>query len=199
MMPCANGGSKPWCRCGFTDDTRRRLGDAGSMTFLPWFVPRTEPPVQLREVGPDRGHLLTESYSDVHLHVCRCRTGDVYCCCCCSVLSRRQNITACTVALSLLDRGCFSNVSCSSTGCCSSTCCLLLLLLLRCSSTRRWWSTGSHPIESLVEQNFVMSTDCWLCISWAESSCPTESSREKTDEKTTINVKKHISVCICIF
>ena len=95
-MPCANGGSKPWHRCGCTDDGPYRLGDAGSMTFLPWFVPRTEPPVQLREVGPDRGHLLTESYSDVHLHVCRCRTGDVYCCCCCSVLSRRQNITACT-------------------------------------------------------------------------------------------------------
>ena len=30
------------------------------MTFLPWFVPRMEPPVQLREVGPDRGHLMTE-------------------------------------------------------------------------------------------------------------------------------------------
>ena len=43
-------------------DTRCRLGDAGSMTFLPWL--RTEPPVQLREVGPDRGQLLTEC-SDV--------------------------------------------------------------------------------------------------------------------------------------
>ena len=42
-----------------------RLGDAGSMTFLPSFVPRMEQPVQLREVGPDGGHLLTESYSDV--------------------------------------------------------------------------------------------------------------------------------------
>ena len=47
-----------------TDVTLCRLGDAGSTTFLPWFVPRTEPPVQLREVGPFRGHLLTESYSD---------------------------------------------------------------------------------------------------------------------------------------
>ena len=64
------------------------------MTFLPWFVPRTEPPVQLREVGPDRGHLLTESCSDVHLHVRRCRTGDEDCCCC-SVGSCRQNITVC--------------------------------------------------------------------------------------------------------
>ena len=72
VMPCANVGSKPWYRCGCTDDTPCRLGDAGSMTFLPWFVPRTEPPVQLREVGPDRGHLLTDSCSDVHLHVCRC-------------------------------------------------------------------------------------------------------------------------------
>ena len=91
----ANVGSKPWYRCGCTDDTPCRLGDAGSMTFLPWFVPRTEPPVQLREVGPDRGHPLTKSCSEVHLHVCRCRTGDEGCCCC-SVGTRRQNITACT-------------------------------------------------------------------------------------------------------
>ena len=69
-MPCASIGLKPWCRCGCTDDTSCRLGDAGCMTFLPWYVPRTEPPMQHREVGPDRGHLLTESCSDVHLHVC---------------------------------------------------------------------------------------------------------------------------------
>ena len=75
MMPCANVLSKHWYRCGCTDNTPWRLGDAGSMTLLPWFVPRTESPVQLREVGLDRGHLLTESCSDVHLHVCRCRTG----------------------------------------------------------------------------------------------------------------------------
>ena len=56
----ANVGSKAWYRCGCTDDTPCRLGDAGSMTFLPWSVPRTEPLVQLREVGPGRGHLLTE-------------------------------------------------------------------------------------------------------------------------------------------
>ena len=93
MTPCANVGSKPWHRCGCTDDTPCRLGDAGSMTFLPSFVPRTEPPVQLREVGPDRGHLLTQSCSDIHLDACRCRTGDEDCCCC-SVGSRRQNITA---------------------------------------------------------------------------------------------------------
>ena len=36
-----------------TDDTPCRFGDADSMTVLPWFIPRTEPPVQLREVGPD--------------------------------------------------------------------------------------------------------------------------------------------------
>ena len=97
VMPCANVGSKPWYRCGCTNDIPCRLDDAGSMTFLPWFAPRTEPPVPLREVGPDRGHLLNESCSDVHLHVCRCRTGDGDCCCCTrSVGSRRQNITACT-------------------------------------------------------------------------------------------------------
>ena len=49
MMHCANVGSKPWYRCGFTDDTTCRLGDAGSMTFLPWFVRRTEPPVQVHK------------------------------------------------------------------------------------------------------------------------------------------------------
>ena len=81
-MPCANVGSRPWCRCGCTDDTPCRLGDTGSITFLPWFVPRTEPPVQIREVSPDRGHLLTESCIDVQHRVCRCRTGDEDCCCC---------------------------------------------------------------------------------------------------------------------
>ena len=68
------------------------------MTFLPWFVARTAPPVQLREVGPDRGHLLTEGCSDGHLHVCRCRTGDEDCCCC-SVGSRRETISLLVLAL----------------------------------------------------------------------------------------------------
>ena len=95
MMPCAHAGSKPWYRCGYTDGTPCRLGDAGSMTFSPWFVPRTKRSVQLHEVGPDRRHLLTESDSDVHLYVCRCRTGDADCCCC-IVGNRRQNVTACT-------------------------------------------------------------------------------------------------------
>ena len=36
----------------------------------PHFVLRTEPSVQLRELGPGRGHLLTESCSCVNLHVC---------------------------------------------------------------------------------------------------------------------------------
>ena len=92
MTPCANVGSKPWYRCGCTDDTPCRLGDADSMTFLPWFVPRKEPPVQLREVDPDKGHLLTESCNDIQLYMCRCRTGDEDCCCS-SVRSRRQYIT----------------------------------------------------------------------------------------------------------
>ena len=65
------------------------------MTFLPWFVPRTEPPVQLREVGPDRGHLLTESCSDVHLHAYDVESG-MRAAAAVAVGSRRQNITACT-------------------------------------------------------------------------------------------------------
>ena len=149
MMPlsCVNVGSKPWYRCGCTDDTPCRLGDAGSMTFLPWFVPRTEPPVQLHEVGSDRGHLLTERCSDVHLHVSGCRTGDEGCCCC-SVGSAAK-ISLLALALSLLDRGCCSIVYCSSARCCSSTCCCCCCCCCcrRCSSTRRWWSTGSHPTE----------------------------------------------------
>ena len=58
VIPCAIVGSKPWYRGGCVDDTPCRLGDAGIMMFLPWFVPPTEPPVQLRQVGPDSGHLL---------------------------------------------------------------------------------------------------------------------------------------------
>ena len=63
-LSCVNVGSKPWYRDGCTDDTPCRFGDAGSMTLLPWFVPHIEPPVQLSDVRPDRGHLLTESCSD---------------------------------------------------------------------------------------------------------------------------------------
>ena len=51
-----------------TDDTLCRLRNAGIMAFLPSFAPRTEPPVKLREVGQDRGHLLTQSCGDVHLN-----------------------------------------------------------------------------------------------------------------------------------
>ena len=65
MMPCANNGSKPWYRCECTNNTHGRLGDTGSMTFCPWFIQMTELPLQLSEVGSDRGHLLTQSCSDV--------------------------------------------------------------------------------------------------------------------------------------
>ena len=77
----AHVGSKPWHRCGCTDDTPCRLGDASRMTFWPWFVPQTEPPVELREEGPDRGHRRTKSCSDDSC-MCRCRTGDEDCCWC---------------------------------------------------------------------------------------------------------------------
>ena len=60
MMHCIIVGSKPWYRGGCSDDTPCRLSDACSMMLLPWFVPPTEPLVKLREVAPDRGHLLTE-------------------------------------------------------------------------------------------------------------------------------------------
>ena len=89
------------------------------------------------------------------------------------------------LALSLLDRGCCSSAHCSSTGCYSS-------------STRRWWPTGSHPTESLVEQDCV-SSGYWLCVSSAENSCPTESRREKTMKKQQLTFKNYVSVCTCTF
>ena len=78
-MPYANVGSKRWDPGGCTVDTPCRRWNPGSMTLLPWFVPRTEPPVKLREVGPGGGYLLTESRGDVHLNMCRCRTGGEDC------------------------------------------------------------------------------------------------------------------------
>ena len=82
-----------------------RLGGAGSMTFLPWFVPRTEPPVQLREVGPDRGHLLTESCSDVHVDVEPGVTTAAA-----VAWEAGAKISLLVLALSLIDRGCCSSV-----------------------------------------------------------------------------------------
>ena len=182
MISCVNVGSKPLHRCGCTDDSPCRLGDAGNLTLLPWFVPRTVPPVQLREVGPYRGHLQAKSCGDVHLHVCRCQTGNEGCCCC-RVGTRRHYITACTVALSLLGRGCYSSMYCSGTGCCGSTCCYCCCCCCgRCSSTSRWWSTGSHPIELLVEQDCVSSV-YWICVSWkaAVPRNPDEKKQRKTN------------------
>ena len=89
---------------------------------------------------------------------------------------------------------------CSSIGCCSSTCsCCCWCCCGRCSSTRRWWPTGSHPTESLVEQDCVSSGYRLLCVSWAESSCPTESRREKkTTKNQQITLKIHVNVvCTC--
>ena len=58
---------------------------------------------------------------------------------------------------------------------------LLFLLLLRALQKHEEAVVHrkSHPTESLVEHNCV-SSGYWLCVSWAESSCPTESRREKT-------------------
>ena len=179
--------------CGITDDTPCRFGDAGRTTFLPWFVPRTELPMQLREVGPDMGHLLTESCSDVHLHVCRCRTRGEDCCCC-SLGSRHQNITACTGVIVLLDRGCCSSVYCSSTGCCSSTCwCCCCCCCGRCSSTRRWWSTGSHPTESLVEQACV-SSGYWICVCHGPKAAVPRNPDGKKQRKTNNECQQITSV-----
>ena len=76
---------------------------------------------------------------------------------------------------------------------CSCCCCG------RCNSTRRWWPTGSHPTESLVEQDCVSSA-YWLCVSWAESSCQTESRREKPTKNQQLTLNFHVSVvCTCTF
>ena len=149
-MPCATVGSQPWYLCGCTDDTPCRLGDAGSMTLLPRFVPRTKPPVQLREVGPDRGHFLTGSCSDVHLHVCRCRTGMRTAAA--VAWEAAAKILLLVLAFSLLDRRCCSSVFCGSTECCSSTCCAVVAAAAGVAAARggggpqeairpsRWWS-----------------------------------------------------------
>ena len=188
-MPCAHAGSKPWYRCGYTDGTPCRLGDAGSMTFSPWFVPRTKRSVQLHEVGPDRRHLLTESDSDVHLYVCRCRTGDADCCCC-SVGSRRHYITACTgVIVECVAGACIPaapGVAAARTCCCCCCCCCG-----RCSSTRRWWVTGSHPTESLVEKKCA-SSGCWLsCVSHGpKGAVPRNPDGKQTSKKQQLTSKK---------
>ena len=86
------------------------------MTFLPWIVPQTERQVQQRELGANRGHLVTESCSDVHLQVYRRRTGDEDFCCC-SVGSRRQNITwRCSCSIEDVTAAFIA-----AAGCCSST------------------------------------------------------------------------------
>ena len=140
-MSCANVRSNPWYRRGCTDDSPCRLGDADSMTFLPWVVPRTEPPVQLHEIGPDRGHLLSEGRSDVTLYVDvepGMRTAAAV------AWEPAAKISLLVLTLPLLDRGCCSSVYCGSTGCCDSTCCCCCG---RRSSTTRWWSIGSHPTD----------------------------------------------------
>ena len=99
-------------------------------------------------------------------------------------------ISLLVLALSLLDRGCCSSVYCSSTGCCSSTCCCCCCCCCgRCSSTRRWWSTGSHPTESLVEQNCV-SSGYWLCVSHGPKAAVPRNPDAKKQGKTTMSVKK---------
>ena len=103
-------------------------------------------------------------------------------------------ISLLVLALSLLDRGCCSSVYCSSTRCCGSTCCRCCCCFCgRCSSTRRWWSTGSHPTESLVEQDWVSSVYVlviMLCFSEARKQLSHGIQTAKNNEKPTINVKE---------
>ena len=79
--PCAYVYSKPWYHCGCTKDTPCRLRDAGSICRSCPGSTRTEPPVKTWLSRQDMGHLLTESCSDVHLCVGRCRAGNGDCCC----------------------------------------------------------------------------------------------------------------------
>ena len=66
---------------------------------------------------------------------------------------------------------------------------LLFLMLLR--ALQQYEEVVAHgkpsPTESLVEQDCV-SSRYWLCVSWAESSCPTESRREKTTKKQQLTL-----------
>ena len=189
-MSCANVRSNPWYRRGCTDDSPCRLGDADSMTFLPWVVPRTEPPVQLHEIGPDRGHLLSEGRSDVTLYVDvepGMRTAAAI-----GWETTAKISLLVLLALSLLTRGCCSSVYCSSTGCCSSTCCCCCCCG-RCSCTR-WWSTRSHPTESFVDQNCLrVSSGCWLLSvsQGPKAAVPRNPAREKNQRKNS--EKQHIT------
>ena len=182
MTHCANVGSKPSYRCGCTDDTPCRLGDAGSMTFLPWFVPRTEPPVHLREVGPDRGHLLTESCGDVHLCVCRCRPGNPppkYHCLYWRYLCSIEGVAAACIA--------------AAPGVASARAAvLLLLLLLRVLQQHEEVAVHRKPSDRVVVEQDCVSSGYWGTgfVSWAESSCPTESRREKTTKNQQLTMKK---------
>ena len=76
--------------------------------------------------------------------------------------------------------------------CCSSTCCCCCCCCCgRSSRTRMWWSTGSHPTESLVEQNCV-SSGYWLCVSHGPKAAVPRNPDGKKTTKTNnyINVKK---------
>ena len=119
--------------------------------------------------------------------VCRCRTGNEDSCYC-NTESHHQTIPACTGASSLL--GCCSGVYCSSTaGCCSSTCCCCCCFRRRCNNTRRWWSTGSHPTESLGEQNCV-SSGYWLCVSRGPNAAvPRNPDRKETTKHQQLTKK----------
>ena len=74
---------------------------------------------------------------------------------------------------------------------CTCCCCCWCCCCVRCSSTRRWWSTGSHPTESLVEQNCV-SSGYWLCVSHGPKVAIPRNPDRKTNEKPTINVRQRM-------
>ena len=77
---------------------------------------------------------------------------------------------------------------------------LLLLLLLRALQQHDEVVAHRKPSGRVVGgaglcEKWVL----WLCVSWAESSCPTESRREKTTKNQQLTLKIHVSVCTCTF
>ena len=120
LMPFANVKSKPCHHCGCAGDTTIcRLGDAGSIAFLRWFFPRTEPPVQFREVGPVQRN---SSDPDLQRRSPSCLPMSNWMRTAAAVAwEPAANMALLVLALYLIGRGCCSSVYCSSTGCCGST------------------------------------------------------------------------------
>ena len=81
--PCAIVWSKPWCRVVGVQRTRLAVSATQAAFILRSCLAQSGRNRRSKncEDGPGMGHLLTESCSNVHFLVCRCRAGNEDCCC----------------------------------------------------------------------------------------------------------------------